>query len=920
MLRSVLSTYLFLLSGAFAYPVLAQGSGTQAELVADLSSVSATTLVDSNLGYASAVLDGVAYFPYNDGIHGRELWRSDGTTSGTRMITDLCPGICGANGRVVIESVAVFDDAIFFTGSDGVHGTELWRTDGTPAGTAMVRDLAPGLIGSNPAAMVPTSTHLFFSTDIELGKAELWVTDGTTLGTRRVALIDEPGDGSPTQTAIALGDILVFEVGRHLWRSDGTAGGTFEISDLLVTTRSWVKGAPFQRLGNRLLFTGSPANGSPSLWASDGTTVWQVMAGQSSLGPEQFVVAGDKMYFQDGQGLFETDGTSNGTNPISLPPGVTPFSARGWRTSIGEALVFVGWSSETGREPYLAANAVASLIKDVRPGPDSSFPIPSTNNHGPFFSFESEAIFFADDGTHGMEPWHTDGTSAGTTMLLDLTVGQGSSYFPRSYSDWEPAEIAGSVLFPMHSGSGGTVLWRTDGTPGGTQSVAPLNRQASSIPVPVSESPFGPPAIEDCFDPVEDGLFFLASDGESGVEPHFVGADSDAIERVADLGPGHGDATNLRCRFLSGRAIFSYTDFLTEFPRERLASWNPTTREVESLTETEAPIVFSTIHDDQLWISSWDLLRTDGTPGGTEVLEPMLPSSDLAWLGDQLLFGRSGAIWSSAGTPGSAVEVVPRAVGPFSIFRPVAVGSGLVFWGRNQGDSEPWFTDGTANGSGRLKDIRPGPEPSIHGTANNPIGLPAVTLGNRALFPADDGLHGTELWATQGTPGSTALLIDLMPGPYPSNPRDLTRYGGRVYFSAEGEGTGRELWSTDGTAAGTRLEEDLFGGPNSSAPAALTASPNGLLFSAYTPATGREAWLLRASQGSAVTELLADIAPGPLSSSPLGFQTVGNVLFLPANDNVHGFELWRIQDFGLIYQDGFETGTTGLWTSSTGSR
>jgi len=73
----------------------------------------------------------------NDWVHGVELWVSDGTAQGTRMLGDLSGETSDA-----VPSVPIFINGIgYFTANDGIHGRELWRTDGTATGTWMVKDI-----------------------------------------------------------------------------------------------------------------------------------------------------------------------------------------------------------------------------------------------------------------------------------------------------------------------------------------------------------------------------------------------------------------------------------------------------------------------------------------------------------------------------------------------------------------------------------------------------------------------------------------------------------------------------------------------------------------------------------------------------------------------------------------------------------
>ena len=96
---------------------------------------------------------GILYFSANDGKHGFELWRSDGTGRGTRMVKDINPGRGGSD----LTGITAVNRIIYFTADDGVHGAELWRSDGTGRGTRMVKDISPGPPPAGPASS-PTST------------------------------------------------------------------------------------------------------------------------------------------------------------------------------------------------------------------------------------------------------------------------------------------------------------------------------------------------------------------------------------------------------------------------------------------------------------------------------------------------------------------------------------------------------------------------------------------------------------------------------------------------------------------------------------------------------------------------------------------------------------------------------------------
>ncbi|WP_168205895.1 ELWxxDGT repeat protein [Geobacter sp. FeAm09] len=150
------------------------------------------------------VFNGKLYFDATDGTHGYELWVSDGTEAGTVMLKDINTATAGASSYP--DSFTIFNGKLYFNADDGVHGTELWVTDGTDAGTAMVADIYPGSSSSGAvaiqvfASMSNTSylygnftTLLLSASDADHG-LELWTTDGTAAGTKLLKDLN-PGTG-----------------------------------------------------------------------------------------------------------------------------------------------------------------------------------------------------------------------------------------------------------------------------------------------------------------------------------------------------------------------------------------------------------------------------------------------------------------------------------------------------------------------------------------------------------------------------------------------------------------------------------------------------------------------------------------------------------------------------------------------------
>jgi ELWxxDGT repeat protein len=175
---------------------------------------------------------GLLYFTADDGTHGTELWVSDGTDTGTVMVSDVNPGVADS----LPAGLVAFGNRLLFVADDGVHGRELWVTDAAGRSAGLLVDLQPGAGSSKPLYPQVIGDLLYFVADDGVHGAELWATDGTSAGT--VMLADaNPGPGSsyPDASLMKVGGALYFVasdgVENALWTTLGTPATTHRVCD-----------------------------------------------------------------------------------------------------------------------------------------------------------------------------------------------------------------------------------------------------------------------------------------------------------------------------------------------------------------------------------------------------------------------------------------------------------------------------------------------------------------------------------------------------------------------------------------------------------------------------------------------------------------------------------------------------------------
>ena len=399
--------------------------------IEDLEGRSLLTAIPLNFGAtvmsAPVVANGEMFFAADDSTHGVQLWESNGTAAGTVRLTDGND----ANGGIYPSDLTAVGGTLYFSANDGSvffgglgNGDQLWKSDGTAAGTVMVTDSNDGVVNASlfPYELTAVGGELYFvAPDYQDGE-QLFESNGTAAGTTMVK--DIPGangyPGSYPANLTAAGNQLYFSAsganqGNQLWMTNGTASGTVQLT------------------------TGNASNGG--------------------VGPQSLAPATGPVYFAgydptDKSQVWSSNGTASGTKRLTTANASGAGMSPQFLTAVGNTVYFAGNDGVHGTQLWSSNGTTTTMLTSGNVSGGGLSPNDLT-------AVGSTVYFAGNDGVHGTQLWSSNGTAGGTAMVADINGTTTADVTNLT-------DVNGTLYFAAYTSANGFQVWQSNGTASGT--------------------------------------------------------------------------------------------------------------------------------------------------------------------------------------------------------------------------------------------------------------------------------------------------------------------------------------------------------------------------------------------------------------------------------------------------------------------
>ncbi|MEN7551091.1 ELWxxDGT repeat protein [Rapidithrix thailandica] len=895
--------------------------------------------------------NGLMFFIANSKSEGKEIWVSDGTKENTQVLKDVYPGPESSifdyflSSPILEQISAVLNNKLYFIANDGQNGPQIWVTDGTRQETKRITNVP----NFHPSRLTVVGENLFMISK-KGDLLEVWKSDGTNDGTvlvkgdipsNRVAVIE-----SSVNNLFVFAHSIPMAGGYNVWRSDGSEAGTFPILQNLQGSASGL--SHFIEFQNELYFVArknTQDSSSLLFLKSNGLNaivIKEVNIDQEWIDFEDVIKVNNKLYFSfykfesNHFFIWESDGTAQGTRKVHDETGGKYFIPSNLSTD-GNHLIFTSKNinEETALlrlkpdtyeleeiktlvtdpvKPYFFSRFDINDIQKIKLGSylisfgnsqdqkkywktdfstANTSPITNIPVIGAFFHYKNQVYFSGYSEAIGYELWNANLDFTNPQLFADINTSRYG--LQKNFGRFQFTELNDKLLFSADDGVHGNELWTYNSSTNTSHLVKDIF---------IGENSSGPSN----FISYNNSLYFTANN-ENGARRVWKSDGTEAgTTMINDLSVGFNAFTRNHMTFFQNKILFiseqggNHVLFAINGENiEMIKNFGEYIMNIEEMVVSGNKVFFYNLSSQGgIWVS-------DGTEMGSFKIKDLYSIRELTAFNGKVFFsaakeqGGEIELWQSDGTLEGTKMVKDIGMGYSS--EPddlVSFNEKLIFTTYTEETGrEFWVSDGTAESTVQLIDINPGRKASVLTKDYNIITSlyrPKVVVGYTELngflyFTANDGVHGTELWRTDGTPAGTTLVSDINEGAYGSIPRDLTSHEGKLYFSAYTEESGVELWISEGTDATTLQLYDVIRGPESSLPSHISFINDEIYFIAETENHGRQLWKGGEDSVTGIEDWLEDdglkVYPNPTSE----------YLMFEHSD-------WRIQQVKIVNMQG----------------
>lgn len=735
------------------------------------------------------VLNGWLYiFVSNTTSNVLELWKTDGTEANTIKAIDVYNGTHFMYDFVFQDIFLNTGDKIYFVLETSTYGSEPWVTDGTAAGTRMLKDIQVGPGWSIATDFEKVGNTVFFFAYPAGDTRKLYKTDGTEAGTMLVA---DQIDGNPDYfpiDKISYNNKLYFTANTNkFYKTDGNT-----VTLIKPDVNYFINGGIVQM--NNLMYFIRHNGYDYELWKSDGTNdgTQKIKTIYTSIENRMYVyvriLAGKtKIYFEISKysdEIFQnptqhwvSNGTAEGTINIStLNSNFSTGSLNNQLAVVGDTYYFTAYDAVGGFELWKSNGT-----------PMGTMPVKNINtmiassNPTQFVAFDNEVYFTADDIKHGREIWKTDGTIANTNLVADLNA---STNYDVNYS---------SIISGMIAYNDVMIAQITYQLVKFNKTMPPTGFYA---PIVGLANPENPEFIQ-----FNNKIYYKGWDIDTDGGYDLFATDGNTVSKIKDFHGGYdgGKPTNF---VVWGGLLYFMTDVASTSPK----IWKTDGTEagtvlVKDLTWGLIESKFYAVNGVLMFVYSspdygTELWKTDGTAAGTTLVKDTNPSyqstiSNLTVYNNILYFngysGDSYGLYKSDGT----YENTQFFSSITSVSIPTVFKNKLFFIGYDAGF---WLfsTDGI---SAPIKIKQLG-----NVMLNAELTVLTVFNGNLLVFDVLANKARHELWASDGTSGGTKLAKVIREKEARNNDMNIKEYfnyNQKLYFAADDGIHGKELWVWD---------------------------------------------------------------------------------------------------------------------------